>query len=43
MGYRCGHPGYGYGMWDIDMGDVCIDTVILDLDMGHLVTLCAWK
>ena len=34
-----GHPGYRYGIWDIDMGDDSIDTVILDIDMGYLVTL----
>ena len=26
-------------MWDIDMGDDSMDTVILDIDMGYLVTL----
>jgi len=41
MGYRCGHPGYRYGIWGIDMGDDSIDTVILDMDMGYLVTLPA--
>ena len=30
--------GYRYGIWDIDMGDDSIDMVILDIDMGHLVT-----
>jgi len=39
MGYRYGHPRYRYGIWDIDMGDDSIDTVILDIDMGYLVTL----
>ena len=34
-----GHPGYRYGIWDIDMGDDSIDSVVLDIDMGYLVTL----
>ena len=39
--YRYGHPGYRYGIWDINMGDESIDAVILDIDMGYLVTLLA--
>ena len=31
--------GYRYGIWDIDMGDDRIDTVILDIDVEYLVTL----
>ena len=38
---RYGHPGYGYGMWASDMGDVSIDMVILRIDTGYLVTLPA--
>jgi hypothetical protein len=37
--YRYGHPGYRYGIWDNDMRDDRIDMVILDIDMGYLVTL----
>jgi hypothetical protein len=37
--YRYGHPGYRYGISADDMGDDSIDTVILDIDMGYLVTL----
>ena len=37
--YRHGHPGYRYGIWANDMGDESIDTVILRIDMGYLVTL----
>ena len=37
--YRYGHPGYRYGIWANDMGDDSIDMVILDIDMGCLVTL----
>ena len=37
--YRYGHPGYRYGIWANDMGDDRIDMVILDIDMGYLVTL----
>ena len=36
-----GHPGYRYGIWANDMGDDSIDMVILDIDMGYLVTLHA--
>jgi len=39
VGYRYGLPRYRYGIWDIDMGDDSIDMVILDIDMGYLVTL----
>jgi len=39
--HRYGHPGYRYEIWDIDMGDDSIDTVIMDIDMGHLVTLAS--
>ena len=37
--YRYGRPGYRYGISDKDMGDDSIDTVILDIDKGHRVTL----
>jgi hypothetical protein len=37
--YRCGHPGYRYGIWANDMGDESIDTVISHIDVGYLVTL----
>jgi len=38
MGY--GHPDIDVGyIWDIDMGESRIDTVILDIDVGCLVTL----
>jgi len=37
--YRHSHPGYRYGIWANDMGDDSIDTVILNIDMGYLVTL----
>jgi hypothetical protein len=37
--YRHGHAGYRYGIWPVDMGDDSIDMVILEIDMGHLVTL----
>ena len=37
--YRYGHPGYRYGIWANDMGDDSIDTVILYIDVGYLVTL----
>jgi hypothetical protein len=37
--YRYGHPGYRYGIWANDMGDDSIDMVILDMDIGYLVTL----
>ena len=37
--YRYGHPDYRYRICAIDMGDDSIDTFILDIDMGHLVTL----
>jgi len=37
--YRYGHPGYRYGIWANDMGEDSIDMVILDIDMGYLVTL----
>ena len=37
--YRYGHPGYRYGIWANDMAYDSIDTVILDIDMGYLVTL----
>jgi len=30
---------YRYGIWANDMGDDNIDTVILHIDMGYLVTL----
>ena len=46
MGYRYGHspyrydhPGYRYGIWANDAGDDSIDNVILDIDMGYLVTM----
>jgi len=39
--YRYGHPGYRYGIWANDVGDDGIDTVILHIDMGYLVTLKA--
>jgi len=46
MVYRCGHPPYGYdhpgyryGIWDIDMGDDSIDIVIRDIDVGYFVTV----
>ena len=42
MVYRYGHPGYQYGIWANDMGDDSIDMVILDIDMGYLVTLPRW-
>jgi len=31
--------GYRYGIWANDMGDDSIDMVILDIDIGYLVTL----
>jgi len=37
--YRYGHPGYRCGIWAYVMGDDRIDTVILNIDMGYLVTL----
>ena len=37
--YRYGHPGYRYGIGANDMGDDSIDVVILEIDMGYLVTL----
>jgi hypothetical protein len=37
--YRYGHPGCGYGIWANDIGGDSIDTVILRIDMGCLVTL----
>jgi len=37
--YRYGHPGYRYGIWANETGDDGIATVILDIDMGYLVTL----
>ena len=37
--YRYVHPRYRYGIWATDMGDDIIDIVILDIDMGYLVTL----
>jgi hypothetical protein len=37
--YRYGHPGYRYGIRANDMGDDSINMVILDIDMGYLVTL----
>jgi len=37
--YRYGHPRYQYGIRDIDMGGDSIDTVILNINMGYLVTL----
>jgi hypothetical protein len=38
--YRYVHPGYRYGIiWVIEMGDDRIDTDILGIDMGYLVTL----
>jgi len=33
--YRYDHPGYRYGIWANDMGDVSIDTVISHIDMGY--------
>ena len=36
--YRYGHPGCRYWTWHIDTGDDSIDTVILDIDVGYLVT-----
>ena len=44
MGYRMSmryRYGYRYGIWDIDMGDDNVDTVIFDIDMGYLVTCLA--
>jgi len=37
--YRYGHPGYRCGIWTDDVGDNSIDLVILNIDMGYLVTL----
>jgi hypothetical protein len=38
--YRYGSPGYRYGIWANDVGDDhSIDMVILEIDMGYLVTL----
>jgi len=37
--HRYGHPGYGCEIWADDVGEDSIDTVILDIDMGYLVTL----
>jgi hypothetical protein len=37
--YRDGRAGYRYGIWDIDMGDDSIDTVILDVDMGYGISI----
>ena len=37
--FRYGHPGYRYEIWANDMEDESIDMVILDIDMGSLVTL----
>jgi len=37
--YRYGHPGYRYGIWANDTADDSIDTVILRINMGYLVTL----
>jgi hypothetical protein len=31
--------GYRYGIWDVDLGDDSIDSVIQDIDRGYLVTL----
>jgi len=39
--YRYGHPGYRYGVWANDMEDDRIDMVILEIDMGYIVTLPA--
>jgi hypothetical protein len=39
--YRYGHPRYRYGIWADDMEDDRIDMVILNIDMGYLVTLLA--
>jgi len=36
---RYGHPGYRYGIWANDLGEDRINTVILDIHMGYLVTL----
>jgi hypothetical protein len=36
---RYGHRGQRYGTWANDMGDDSIDMIILDIDMGYLVTL----
>jgi len=33
--------GYRYGIWADDMGDRNIDMVILEIDVGYLVTLSA--
>ena len=41
--YRYGHPGYRHRIWANDMGDDSIDMVILDIDMGHLVTLLSGR
>ena len=38
MVYRFGHPGYRCGIWANDVGDDSIDTVILRIDVGYLVT-----
>jgi hypothetical protein len=37
--YRYGYLGYQSGIWANDMEDDCIDVVILEIDMGCLVTL----
>jgi hypothetical protein len=37
--YPYGHPGYRYGIWADDMGVDRIDMIILDIDMGYVVTL----
>jgi hypothetical protein len=37
--YRYGHLGYRNGIWANDMGDDSIVMVILDIDMGYVVTL----
>jgi hypothetical protein len=41
MGYGISiwDTGYRYGIWANDMGDDSIDTVILHIDMGFLVTV----
>jgi hypothetical protein len=36
-----GDDSIGYGIWANDIGDDSIDTVILHIDMGYLVTLPA--
>jgi len=39
--YRHGYPEYRCGICEIDLGGVSIDTIILDIDEGYLVTQSA--